>query len=824
MSKRIPVQSIMHPGLECAPADLSVAEVVALMHQHRIGAMIIGTPAEMVGIFSERDLLNKVVGPGLDIHATPVKTVMTASLLTLPGEADINQALKLMESHNIRHLPIVDAAGSGIGMLGMRDLMKTMVQHLERENEALSQLDRLKDEFLANTSHELRTPLNGIIGIAESMLDGATGELSASQLYNLSLVVASGRRLANLVNDILDFSKLKHRTLELNLRPVSLRSLADVVLTVLMHLTHNKPLNLHNAIPTEMVAVLADENRLQQILYNLVGNAIKFTDLGLIEISARQVGAQVHVSVCDTGRGIPQDQITRIFESFEQGEGVIEREFGGTGIGLAITRQLVELHGGKIWVESHPGEGSVFTFGLPASVDVAEPLYQPMANEELSQLQFYHDEAPLFAESDGVPAEGARGDGFRILIVDDEPINGQVLANLLSLEHYQIFQARDGNEALQALDSDTRFDLVLLDIMMPRMSGYEVCRQIRQRYPATELPVVMLTAKNQVSDLVEGFQMGANDYLTKPFSKNELRARIKTHIELAKINMAYSRFVPREFLGYLGHESIVQVRLGDQVQKQMTIFFTDIRSFTTLSETMSPKENFDFLNSYLSRVSPVIRQNRGFIDKYIGDAIMALFPESPADAIEAALEMLDVVYAYNPSRIARGFEPIEIGFGVHTGSLMLGTIGENERMEGTVISDAVNLASRMEGLTKIYGAAIILSEQVLAHLPEPEKYPLRPLGQVRVKGKNKSVRIFELIDRRDTPGNRLKRATSERFAQGLEAYEQALYDVALLAFGEVKAANPEDLAAELYLDFCQQAQAFGQEHGPSKLYSDIKGH
>lgn len=814
----------MHPGLQCASPELSVAEVVALMHQHRIGAMIIGSPARMEGIFSERDLLNKVVGPGLDIHKTPVKSVMTQGLLTLSGDADINDALTLMESRNIRHLPIVDAQGQGIGMLGMRDLMKTMVQHLERENEALNQLDRLKDEFLANTSHELRTPLNGIIGITESMLDGATGELSASQLYNLSLVVASGRRLSNLVNDILDFSKLKHRTLELNLRSVSLRSLVDVVLTILMHLTHNKPLNLHNAVPADLVAVLADENRLQQILYNLVGNAIKFTDLGLIEVSARLQGGQVYVSVCDTGRGIPADQLTRIFESFEQGEGAIEREFGGTGIGLAITRQLVELHGGQIWVESTPGEGSVFHFTLPASAEKPEPLYPAQVNEERSQLQFYHDEAPLFAESDGVAAEGTRGDGFRILIVDDEPINGQVLANLLSLEQYQIFQARDGDEALQALDSETRFDLVLLDIMMPKMSGYEVCRQIRQRYPATELPVVMLTAKNQVSDLVEGFQMGANDYLTKPFSKNELRARIKTHIELAKINMAYSRFVPREFLGYLGHESIVQVRLGDQVQKQMTIFFTDIRSFTTLSETMSPKENFDFLNSYLSRVSPVIRQNRGFIDKYIGDAIMALFPESPVDAIEAALEMLDVVYDYNPSRVARGFEPIEIGFGVHTGSLMLGTIGENERMEGTVISDAVNLASRMEGLTKIYGATLIISEQVLALLPDENPYPIRPLGQVKVKGKNKSVRIFELIDRRDTPSNRLKIASTACFSQGVRAYEQEDYTAALVAFGEVKNENPADLAAELYMGFCRQALAFGKEHGPSQLYSDIKGH
>jgi len=806
----------MNPGLSCLPEDLSVSEVVAVMHRQKIGAILLGTPEEMKGIFSERDLLNKVVGPGLNIYTTLVSEVMTRSLLTLSADQDINDALKLMESRNIRHLPIVDQTGRGIGMLGMRDLMKTMVRHLERENDSLSQLDRLKDEFLANTSHELRTPLNGIIGIAESILDGATGELNAQLRYNLSLIVSSGRRLAHLVNDILDFSKLKHRNLVLNLRPVSLRSLTDVVITILMHLTHNKPINLHNGIPDELMAVQADENRLQQILYNLIGNAIKFTEIGLIEVIARQKVDEIIVSVCDAGKGIPKEQQEQIFESFEQGDGSSEREAGGTGIGLAITRQLVELHGGKIWVESEPGQGSVFSFSLPISHERALESVGA-GQEDLSQFNLFHDQASLFKESEDSLSEISKGEGFRILIVDDEPINAQVLANLLSLEHYQIFQTNNGEEALQALNSGQHFDLVLLDIMMPRMSGYEVCKQIRKKFPPTELPVVMLTAKNQVSDLVEGFQMGANDYLTKPFSKNELRARIKTHIELAKINMAYSRFVPREFLGYLGHESIVQVRLGDQVQKQMTVFFSDIRSFTTLSETMTPKENFDFLNSYLRRVSPVIRQNQGFIDKYIGDAIMALFPENPANALEAALEMLDLIEAYNPSRLERGYAPIEIGFGLHTGSLMLGTIGEQERMEGTVISDAVNLASRMEGLTKIYAAPIIISEQVRESLPANHTYPMRPLGQVKVKGKNQSVRVYEVIDRRKNEIQALKLETIETFSAGIQAYENQAYSEAQSYFSQVYRKNQADLAALLYLEYCQ-----GIEEQPESPHAHIQ--
>ncbi|MCB0315312.1 MAG: response regulator, partial [Calditrichaeota bacterium] len=251
--------------------------------------------------------------------------------------------------------------------------------------------------------------------------------------------------------------------------------------------------------------------------------------------------------------------------------------------------------------------------------------------------------------------------------------NQQVLANHLSFDNYTISQPLNGEEALKILQNGSKIDLVLLDIMMPRMSGYEVSTRIRERYLPSELPIIMLTAKNQVSDLLEGLACGANDYLTKPFSKNELLARIRTHLNLKMINAAYARFVPHEFLRTLGRESIVDVRLGDQVQGDMTVLFSDIRSFTSLSEKMTPKENFDFLNEYLRYVIPPIRNYRGFIDKYIGDAIMAMFPRQPEDAVQAAIDSIRQLRDYNDLRRKRGEVPIQISIGLHTGTLMLGT-------------------------------------------------------------------------------------------------------------------------------------------------------
>lgn len=686
-----------------------------------------------------------------------------------------------------------------------RDLLRLYSQELEQKNEALRQMDRLKDEFLANTSHELRTPLNGIIGLAETMLEGVGGSLEPLQQRNLALIAASGHRLATLVDDILDFAKLKHRQLVLQRKSVNMQAVADLVLTLSEPLCTGKAVRLVNAIPPTIPSVLADENRVQQILHNLVGNAIKFSKQGEVRVSAEPRAGWLAISVADEGIGIPEALFERIFESFEQADGSIARQYGGTGLGLSISKQLVALHGGQLTVTSTVGAGSCFTFTLPLAEEAAEP--EPTAPRPALAA------APLLRPGSEVESLVAASEAtYHILAVDDEPINLQVLSNLLSLRHYHVTTAASGQEALQKLET-SRYDLVLLDLMMPGLSGYESCRRIRERFAASELPVILLTAKNQVVDLVEGFQAGANDYLTKPFARDELLARIRTHLRLAKINSAYSRFVPREFLHLLGQESIVEVRLGDQVQMSMSVLFSDIRSFTRLSERMSPRETFNFLNSYLSRTTPVIRAHQGFVDKYIGDAIMALFPQQPEDALTAALALREVLKEYNEHRQSTGYDPIETGIGIHTGSLILGTIGHEDQMQGTVIADTVNIAAHLEALTKRYGASILASGAVLAAIAQPERYERRFLGEVRVKGKQHSLPIYEILNS-DPPALREhKMASRERFEAGVREYMAQAWQPALAHFEGALALAPDDPAARYYQGRCQQALRYGPAEG-----------
>ncbi|MGB0523146.1 MAG: ATP-binding protein [Flammeovirgaceae bacterium] len=416
--------------------------------------------------------------------------------------------------------------------LNNRRLEKILAKQREI-NHQLKQADKLKDEFLANTSHELRTPLNGIIGLADSMLDGIGGELSPINRKNLNMISMSGKRLSGLINDILDFSKMKDKKLVIQKQALDMRTLSEVVLMLSQPLLTNKEVTLQNDISEDTPLIDGDENRLQQVLLNLIGNAIKFTDSGSITIQAQRGtddsahANQLIISVIDTGIGIPEEKFEQIFQSFEQAEGDTAREYGGTGLGLAVTRQLVELHGGKIWVDSKVGVGSTFSFTLPISSQT-----QAFNSEHQSETTILH-ELREGEEDAMLPITQVDDTAFRILVVDDEPVNLQVLENQLSLNNYEVIKANDGFEALEIIEqAEEPFDLMVLDVMMPKMSGYEVCQKVRKQYLASELPIVMLTAKNQVSDLISGFEAGANDYLTKPFTKGELLSRIHLHLEL----------------------------------------------------------------------------------------------------------------------------------------------------------------------------------------------------------------------------------------------------------------------------------------------------
>lgn len=407
---------------------------------------------------------------------------------------------------------------------------------LEKAHKHLLNLDRMKDEFLTKVSHELKTPLHGMIGLAECIRDAQPGQVAAELDNNLDLIIKSGNRLANLVDEIADFSTLKNNQVRLNRTAVCLQDIVQMVITLEKILVSNKNVKLENRIPPEIPPVYADSERLMQILHNLVRNAVKFTNEGTISVSAVLKGDMVLISVRDTGIGIPESRLKAIFNPFEQGYPQNGRIYGGLGLGLSISKSLLELHNSELSVVSKLGEGSCFSFSLPkwhgednqveeTKAQTLSHFYKTQMTSRSQEVIEYNATEPSLIERPGVK---------KILVVDDEEVNLAVVKNFFNGMNYWVFCVKNGEAALKEI-ANNEYDLVLLDMMMPGLNGIEVCKEIRKNYSEKTLPIILITVRNRPEDIEIAFKAKANDYIAKPFYKKELLARVQAQLDSKEV-------------------------------------------------------------------------------------------------------------------------------------------------------------------------------------------------------------------------------------------------------------------------------------------------
>ena len=450
------------------------------------------------------------------------------------GMVDVSRSLFYLTSYQLsQYVFLFISFPMGFALLeqftkAQNELVNSQRLIAQGKQEAIDNLkraDRLKDEFLAATSHELKTPLHGIIGITQTTLEKLASKNEPTLAKGLQTVLASARRLALLIDDILDYSRLKNQDLKLSITSVDLHSITEVVIMLLKPLADKKRIALCNDIPVSEVYVLADENRVYQIMQNLITNAVKFTRSGKVRIYTQQTDDFVLTSVKDSGIGIEPEKLSTIFQSFTQLDSSAARQYEGMGLGLSITKYLVEQHGGTISAASQPGTGSTFSFTLPLAAQPPDKTTQPDALSTLlpGEDEFSHETSPerILPDTKSAPT---------VLVVDDDPVNLQIVEDYLGTK-YRVVAFSGGNEILDYLADSKPPDLILLDIMMPEISGLEVCQRIRQTHGFDKLPIIFLSAKNQVADLTQGFSLGANDYLSKPFSKQELLTRVGYHID-----------------------------------------------------------------------------------------------------------------------------------------------------------------------------------------------------------------------------------------------------------------------------------------------------
>jgi len=397
-----------------------------------------------------------------------------------------------------------------------------------------------------------------------------------------------------------------------------------------------------------------------------------------------------------------------------------------------------------------------------------------------------------------------------VICVDDEETVLQSLELELAnkLGDCILELAQSGEEALEICqeykDKDYDIPVVICDYIMPNLKGDEVLKMINQALPHTHN--IMLTGQADVSGVVRAInEARLYRYIAKPWEKEDLFLTITSAIdhycqsrEVEESYQAMEKFIPRELLREMGVKKLTHINFGDCIKKEMTVLFADIRSFTTLSEKMSPQKTFSFLNAYFELMGPIIRQHNGFINKFIGDGIMAVFPERPEDAVDSGIAMLEALSVFNESS-GPDTPNINIGIGIHSGRVILGTVGEKNRMEATVIGDSVNVAARLEEMTKAVKSPLLISSHTWELIDEREKYLIRYLGPLDVRGKIMHIPLIEVYNADQLEMRTRKQERREEFRLAVKAFHEGDRERACGLFSAYQEADPEDTVVAFYL-------------------------
>ncbi|HIJ83200.1 MAG: adenylate/guanylate cyclase [Magnetococcales bacterium] len=659
--------------------------------------------------------------------------------------------------------------GNGINLMAdnlqaSRASLEASYEQIRQQNKELLELDQMKDDFLANITHEFKTPLNGILGLGRAILDGAYGGLPDTFSKPVGHILASADRLLQLALQILSFDSKKQTSV--NLKNIKLQDHLDDFLGQFAGQAIKKGIDISSNVDPEL-QIRTDPEHLNTILMNLVGNSIKFTHRGYVKVSVRTLGEEgVALSVEDTGIGIPKEFHSKIFERFQQGFASESRIYEGSGLGLAIMKQSLAALNGAIHLHSIPGAGSIFTILLPLqgelSTDALLTLWENLENRpQLAKFDAPTEEKtpqPAAAQADKPEINSPPpGESFAkateesliisnsqmfILVVDDDAINREVIRANLGRE-FEIVESESGVQCLQLLEEND-FDLVLLDLMMPGMSGYDVLDVVKRQNQNKTLPVIVLSAKDQSAAMSKAFHMGAVDYVTKPFIKEELMARIMAHVTLRRNSIEIveqkiaenklllhkdvlersNQFIRKTFGRYMSDEVVESIldtpeglQLGGE-KREVTILMTDLRGFTAIGERMPPEQVLLMLNMYLDVMTEIITKYQGTIIEFLGDGILTLFgapvyrEDDAQRAVACALAMQQMMDIVNARNRQHGYPEIMMGGGINTGQVIVGNIGSEKRSKYGVVGSTINLASRIESLT--VGGQTLISESTFA--------------------------------------------------------------------------------------------------------------
>ncbi len=700
-------------------------------------------------------------------------------------------SITLRQTHRPRQwLPSeIDLAQAVASQAAIAVQQSRLYQKTRQQAERLMELDRQKTDFFQNVSHEFRTPLTLMIGPLESVVEKKEGlpyEQSAIALRN-------SRRLLRLVNQLLDIQRLDAARMQASFRPCNLVEFVSQIVETFRPYCEKKNIKISTGL-TYCAPVYLDVEKFDKVLYNLLSNAMKFTDPeGSITVKVEPAGDHIRMQVIDTGIGIRKEQIPHLFERFRQAEGSVNRSHEGSGLGLALVKELVELHGGQITVESVYSKGTTFTVWLQTGtahlpleqvLEVPTEIQSSRAAVELADLEI---ESLLSEEGEsGGVGEGENKQNLtesqshrvtesfyskasspkpqaRILVVDDNPDLRAYVSRILRQKGYQVGVARNGQEGFRVA-WELRPQLIVTDLMMPEVSGLDLIRMIRDKEELKGTPIILLTAKADETTRIEGTERGADAYLSKPFNDRELLAEVRNLLllkekeqEVTQLNAYLTEYVLKRFLPSAMVQKAARgeltLDLSPEEPRLITTLFSDIVGFTQLANTLRTRRVAELLNEYLEAMTRAVFDNGGTVDKFMGDGILAIFgapeevsaKEQARRAVAAARQMLRSLHQLNERWKVQGFleehglPPVRFRCGIHQGTAVVGMFGGKERSDYTAIGPSVNIASRLQEAAE--PNSILVSANVADWLDDNIITKFSPL---KLKGVDETVLTFSV--------------------------------------------------------------------------------
>ncbi|MBD2175835.1 response regulator [Pseudanabaena sp. FACHB-1998] len=637
-----------------------------------------------------------------------------------------------------------------------------LFQKTRQQAQQLLELDRQKTEFFQNLSHEFRTPLTLTIGPLEAAI-----EQSNPLPYEQSVIALRNcRRLLRLVNQLLDIQRLDAGKMQSCFRPCNLIEFTSQTIDSFRPYCERKNIHLFSEFHNCSKEIYLDLEKFDKVLYNLLSNAMKFTPSNgsiTVSIDTDLAQKQCILRVHDTGIGIRQDQIPFLFDRFRQAEGSVNRSYEGSGLGLALVKELVTLHGGDISVDSDYGYGTTFTITIPTGKEhlPAEQITNLPADLQISRasVELADLETDLNFEEDAIASEleneiAVSTPFHKILIVDDNRDLRGYLRRVLNQSGYIVFSAYNGAHGYEQAQKH-RPDLIVTDLMMPQVSGLDLISLIRQNEELAGTPIILLTAKANEETRIEGTEMGADGYLAKPFNDRELLAEVRNLLALktnerrvAQLNLYLTESVLKRFLppSLVSKAATGKLSLDLRPEpKMITVLFTDIVGFTSLANTLRSRRVAELLNQYLGAMTEAIFANGGTVDKFMGDGIMALFgaPEdcSPNEqvrrAVQTAKHMQRSLAQLNEQWQVQGIPTVRFRCGIHQGTAVVGMFGSAERSDYTAIGPTVNIAARIQAAAE--PDCILVSAAVADYLEDEE---LRKREPLKLKGVDETVLTF----------------------------------------------------------------------------------